>query len=128
MRILLLMLAGSLGTVSRYLLQGAVQSVSPPTFPYGTFVVNAIGCFAFGVVWSLAEERYAISHEVRIVVLVGFMGAFTTFSTFAFESLQQLRDSELLIAGLNVALQCVVGIALVYAGMLLARSVGGAAS
>lgn len=127
-RIAMLMAAGGLGTVSRYLLQGAVQEMGPAAFPFGTLVVNAVGCFVFGFVWSLAEEYYAIGQEVRIIVLIGFLGAFTTFSTFAFESLQQLRDSELLLAFVNVAVQCVIGIALVFVGILLARTVFGVAS
>lgn len=124
----MLMAAGGLGTVSRYLLQGAVQQLGPATFPFGTLVVNAVGCFVFGFIWSLAEERYVIGEETRIIMLIGFLGAFTTFSTFAFESLQQLRDSELLLAFVNVAVHCVIGIALVFAGMLLARTMFGVAS
>ena len=127
-RIVMLMIAGGLGTVSRYLLQGAVQQVAPATFPYGTLAVNMLGCLAFGFIWSLAEERFSINPETRIILLIGFMGAFTTFSTFAFESLQQLRDSELLLAFVNVAVQVVLGIALVYIGMLLARTIGGASA
>jgi CrcB protein len=126
-KIALIMVAGGVGTLSRYLLQGAAQRLAPASFPYGTLAVNLIGCFAFGIVWSLAEERFAIGPQARIVLLVGFMGAFTTYSTFAFESLQELRDAELLMAAANVAAHVVLGIALVYCGMVTARAIGGAA-
>lgn len=126
LKIGLIAAAGGLGTLGRYWLQGAVQKLAPATFPYGTLAVNLTGCFAFGFVWSLAEERFAIGPQTRTVLLVGFMGAFTTFSTFAFETLQQLRGAELLYAAANVAAQVVLGVALVYCGMLTARAIGGA--
>lgn len=127
-RIALLMAAGGVGTVSRYLLQGAVQHATSPSFPYGTVVVNLVGCFAFGLVWSLAEERFAIGPEARTVVLVGFVGSFTTFSTFAFESLEQLRDRELLFLLTNVGIQVVLGMVLVYCGIVVARAIAGVTS
>ena len=79
--ILWIALAGALGTLARYGLGGAVQTVLGQNFPWGTLVVNAIGCLLFGLVWTLAEERLLISGHLRFIVLVGFMGAFTTFST-----------------------------------------------
>ena len=113
--------AGILGTLARYGLAGLMQRVSNAAIPPGTFAVNAIGCFLFGVVWALAEERALISGETRTIILVGFMGAFTTFSTFAFETAQMLRDSEWLMAGGNLLAHNVVGVAFVLFGIALGR-------
>ena len=97
------------------------QRLHSTAMPWGTLAVNALGCLLFGVVWSLAEERMLISSQARTIVLVGFMGAFTTFSTYAFETAQMLGDSEWLLAAGNLLVQNVLGIALVLAGMALGR-------
>jgi CrcB protein len=89
-----LAIAGAIGTICRYGLAGLVQRICGASFPWGTLTVNAVGCLLFGVVWTLAEERLVISGQVRFVALTGFMGAFTTFSTFAFETGEFLRDAE----------------------------------
>jgi len=78
------------------------------------------GCFLFGLVWSLAENRLTITGEVRTIVLMGFMGAFTTFSSFAFETSQLLRDSQWFLAAANIVAQNLVGIA----GLLLGLGAG----
>jgi CrcB protein len=117
-----LALAGALGTVVRYGLGGIVQRATP-AFPLGTLAVNGLGCLLFGIVWSLAEERFLVSGETRLVVLVGFMGAFTTFSTYAFETAQMLRDSGWLVAATNVLVQNALGLIGVLAGMAIGRSI-----
>ncbi|MBI3611213.1 MAG: fluoride efflux transporter CrcB [Nitrospirae bacterium] len=114
-------LAGTLGTFARYGLSGAVQRVCGSAFPYGTLAVNVLGCFLFGLVWSLAEDRLSISGEVRTVILIGFMGAFTTFSSFAFETTQLLRDAQWALAAGNVLAQNVVGIAGLFLGFIAGR-------
>ncbi len=121
-RILLLSVLGVLGTLSRYWLSGAVQRLTGAGFPWGTLAVNAIGCFLFGVVWSLAEERLLISGETRLIVLVGFMGAFTTFSTYAFETGQMLLASEWLLGSVNFILENAAGLAMLILGIALGRS------
>lgn len=120
-RMLLLAAAGAAGTLARFTLAGFVQRLVPTEFPWGTFSVNALGCLLFGLVWSLADERMIISGATRAVVLVGFMGAFTTFSTFAFETGQLLDDGQWLSAAGNVLLQNVSGVVLVLAGMAVGR-------
>jgi len=122
-RLLYVALAGALGTLARYGLAGAVQRVAGSSFPWGTAAVNVAGCFMLGVGWSLAETRLQISSELRTVCFAGFMGAFTTFSTYALETGQMLRDSEWLVAAGNVALQNGVGIASLLVGLLLGRLV-----
>ena len=120
-KLLLVALAGAVGTLARYALAGAVQRVAPATFPYGTLVVNVVGCILFGLVWALADERLLISAEVRTILLVGFMGAFTTFSTYAFETGAFLRDAQWAAAAGNLIAQNVLGIAGFLVGLALGR-------
>ena len=119
-RLLWIALAGSLGTVARYGLSGLVHRWAGSGFPWGTLAVNAVGCLLFALVWSLAEERGVISSQARTIVLVGFMGAFTTFSTYVFESGQFVRDGQWSVAMANVLAQNCVGIAALFAGIWLA--------
>jgi fluoride exporter len=121
--ILWLGLAGAAGALSRYWLGGAVARWTGAAFPWGTLAVNALGCLLFGFFWSLAEERMLIGAAARTVILIGFMGAFTTFSSFAFETVELLRDSQYLRALGNVAAQNVSGVILLYAGIVLGRVV-----
>lgn len=120
-KILLLSLAGACGTLCRYWLSGLTYSLLGRGFPWGTWSVNILGCFLFGVVWVLSEERGFIPPQGRILILVGFMGAFTTFSTLIFESFELLRDAEWLKLGLNVVGQNIVGFVAVYLGAICAR-------
>jgi CrcB protein len=112
---------GALGTLARYGLGGAVQHLHESAFPWGTLAVNTLGCFLFGLVWTLAEERLVISGETRAVVLIGFMGAFTTFSTYAFETAAMLRDAAWLPAAGNVLAHNGLGIAGFFLGVALGR-------
>ena len=121
-RLLWLCAAGAAGTLCRYGLGGLVQRVHPSTYPWGTLAVNALGCFLFGLVWTLAEERLLISGETRLVALVGFMGAFTTFSTVAFETGAMLRDAEWLLAGGNLLAHNLLGVLLFFLGMTTGRT------
>lgn len=121
-RILLIGCAGALGTLCRYGLGGWVSRWAPSSFPWGTVTVNGLGSFLFGFVWILAERRIGLSPEARIFVLTGFMGAFTTFSTYMFETGQMLRDAQWLPACANVMGQVMLGLVLLFAGMALARN------
>lgn len=113
--------AGALGTLCRFGLSGLVQRLGGGSFPWGTLSVNVLGCFLFGLVWTLGEERMLVSGEHRLIILAGFMGAFTTFSTFGFESAQLLQDAEYLLAAANLAVQNVLGIVFVILGITLGR-------
>jgi len=119
--LLWLALAGAAGTLARYGLQGLVQTAAGASFPWGTFAVNALGCFLFGLVWALGSERMILSPGIRNVILIGFMGAFTTFSTFAAESGRLLGDAEWALAAGNVLLSNVSGIGLFYVGLAFGR-------
>ncbi|MBI5588750.1 MAG: fluoride efflux transporter CrcB [Deltaproteobacteria bacterium] len=121
MKILLIALAGAAGTLLRYWLGGVVQRSAGVSFPWGTFAVNMLGCFLFGLIWSLAEERMAISAEVRIIILVGFMGGLTTFSSFVFETGALMRDSQWALAFGNIALENITGLVLLFLGFAAGR-------
>jgi len=114
------MLGGALGTVSRYLLTGATHRVFVSDFPYGTLVVNLLGSFVIGLLWGLWENS-DIHPNVRAFAFIGFLGGFTTFSTFALESLGLFRDGEIRAGVINILLQNVGGLILVLVGFLLAR-------
>src|SRR5262245_56604702 len=92
--LVLVALAGAVGTLARYGLATLVLRVCGEAFPWGTLVVNVLGCFLFGFVWVLGAEKFIIDPDMRTTLLTGFMGAFTTFSTFAFETGQQLREGQ----------------------------------
>ncbi|MFW5792100.1 MAG: fluoride efflux transporter CrcB [Desulfohalobiaceae bacterium] len=114
-------MAGAAGTLSRYGLSRAVQNAAGAGFPYGTMVVNIAGCLFFGLVWGFFEQRLPLSDETRFIILTGFLGAFTTFSTFMFETSALIRDSQWLPALLNIAGQTLLGLACVFLGLTLAR-------
>jgi fluoride exporter len=120
-KITLLFLAGGIGCLARYGLAGFVQRVYGGELPLGTLIVNLLGCLMFGFVWTLAEDRLVINGETRLIILTGFMGSFTTFSTFAFESNALMRNSEWLYLSGNLVLHVVVGILAINLGMALAR-------
>ena len=120
-KITLLFLAGGIGCLARYGVAGFVQRVYGGELPLGTLIVNLLGCLLFGFVWTLADDRLVISAETRLIILTGFMGSFTTFSTFAYESNALMRDSEWLYLSGNLVLHVVVGILAINLGMALAR-------
>lgn len=118
-RVLAIAFAGALGALARWGLSGAAQRWFPTSFPGGTLVVNVVGCFLLGLLATVALERLTLSPTSRTALLVGFLGAFTTFSTFGWETLQLLRDGDLVKAGLNVGLSVVLGVAACWGGVVL---------
>lgn len=116
-----LALAGAAGTLSRYALSGFVQWFSGEKFPWGTLAVNVVGCFLFGLIWTLAEDRLVIAGQTRFIILTGFMGSFTTFSTFGFETGEFLRDSQYWQVAGNLLANNVLGILAVLLGIAFGR-------
>lgn len=114
-------IAGGLGTLARYGLGGLVQRVGGGGFPWGTLTVNVLGCFAAGLLWMLFENRISPSGQVRVIVLVGFMGGFTTFSSFMLETSLLMRDAEWLRAVGNLTLHNTVGMIALFLGLALGR-------
>lgn len=95
----------------------AVASV----FPYGTLAVNVLGCLLIGLLGGLAEYRQVLEPGQRLFLMIGVLGGFTTFSTFAFETVSLMQDAELLKALANTGLQVILGFAAAFAGFLGAR-------
>lgn len=117
-------LGGISGALARYYMGILLAQRLGTAFPYGTFAINVTGCFILGLVGTLAVERAAVvSPELRLLIGVGFCGAYTTFSTFGFETLALLRMGAVLEAGLYVLASNVAGLVAVYIGFLLARLV-----
>jgi CrcB protein len=114
-------LGGGAGSLLRYLVEGWVHAAAGASFPWGTFAVNASGCFAIGALATWLGERSAATPELRSFLLIGVLGGYTTFSTFALETMRLLESAEWLRAGGNVLGSVGAGLAGVTAGVLLAR-------
>ncbi len=113
---------GFVGAILRYLLGGWVQRLTPAAgFPAGTLAVNVLGCLAIGIIAGLVELRHGLGTGVRLFLLVGLLGGFTTFSSFAWETLDLARLGALAPALANVGLQVVLGLAAAWAGLALTR-------
>lgn len=116
-----ILIAGGIGSLARYGIQGWVDRLHEIGFPFGTLAVNLLGTFLFGFAWSLAEERMLIPPDWRVIILTGFLGGFTTFSTFAFESGELLRESQWLYTALYLGGHYILGIVFVFLGNSLGR-------
>jgi CrcB protein len=120
--ILVVGLGGCAGAVARYALGGWVQQWTGARFPYGTLAVNLLGCLAIGVFMTATQERLPFGAETRLFVTIGFLGSFTTFSTFGYETLELLRAGDVGRAALNVGAQVALGLVAVALGAAAARA------
>ena len=121
-KIVLVLLGGAFGTGLRYFLSIFIySSVKEPTFPYANLVINVSGSFLIGVLAELFDSRMLVAPVTRVALLTGVLGGYTTFSSFAFETVSLLRDGEFWLATLNVSLSVVLGLAAVWLGMRLAQ-------
>ena len=108
----------------RYLISGAVQNAGRSVaFPYGTFAVNIIGCFVIGLLAQLVETRAALTAEMRLLLMVGLLGSFTTYSTFGSETFALIQDQRWGVAMLNICLHVVLGLSAVMMGRFSAQLV-----
>jgi len=114
-----LLIGGALGTLARYTLSGAIYKILGAGFPHGTLIVNILGCFFLGFLATISEDKFLLSANLRLFLMIGFCGAFTTFSTFMFESSSLIRDGQTLKAFLNVFLTIVLGFILLKIGILV---------
>ena len=122
-KLLWIVLAGGAGTAARYGIVSLFGRFNPAeSFPWAIFTANMIGCYLFGMVWQAAEDKSVFNDHVRLAILVGFMGAFTTFSTFAFDNAQLVKTGRWGALALNLALNNGVGLALVFAGFRTSRA------
>jgi len=120
-KLFLIGLAGFIGTLSRYWMSGVVARRYGETFPMGTLAVNLVGCFLVGLLFYTLEERFLVNQTARTVVLIGFLGGFTTFSSFGMQTFTLLKDGEVGFAILNIAASNFVGLLLVWAGYTVAK-------
>jgi CrcB protein len=120
-KLLLIAAAGAAGTLARYGLGHAVQAWVGSRFPWGTLTVNLIGCFVFGIVWALVEYRVGLDTQARLIILTGFLGAFTTFSTFGFETAQMIQARQWFAVAGNLILHNILGVAAVLVAIALVR-------
>ena len=114
---------GALGALLRFWVSTGTYSLLGREFPYGTLVVNVLGSFAMGLLFVLLDERFNLSPEWRAALLIGLLGAFTTFSTFSIETLNLMLSGEMTKALLNIVLSVIVCILATWLGLLLGRQV-----
>jgi CrcB protein len=122
LKTLLVIGSGSfLGGIARYLTARVVQNSFASAFPYGTMVVNLLGCLLIGLVFGMAERTNLINDEWRLFLTVGFCGGFTTFSTFANENMTLLRDGNFFYFAVYTGLSVFLGLAAVFFGNALTK-------
>ena len=116
-------LGGFFGAVARYTVSLWIGQKWGRNFPLGTFAVNMSGCFLIGLLMPLLTERLMVNPQWRLFLTVGFLGAYTTFSTFEYETGSLLKDGELVIAMMNIIFSVVVGFVALKMGELIAKSI-----
>jgi len=122
--IVLVGIGGFIGAVLRYVMSGIVQNMTQSvTFPHGTMAVNILGCFLMGIFSHLIESQAGMTAEMRLFLLVGLLGSFTTYSTFSHETLNLLHDHGLSLALLNIGTHIIIGISAVLLGRFAMISV-----
>ena len=122
-KILLFIGSGSfIGSVFRYLISRYIQESVISSFPFGTFIVNILGCFLLGVFFGISERGDVFNMETRMFLTIGFCGGFTTFSTFSNENLAMIRDGSILQVALYSAGSVFLWILATYLGNLIIKS------
>lgn len=123
LNVLIIGIGGFLGAVARYGIALWIGQRWGRSFPLGTFVINITGSLVIGFLMPLLTERFMVNPQWRLFLAVGFLGAYTTFSTFEYETGALLKDGEWLIAGINVVLSVIVGFAALKVGEVVAKSI-----
>lgn len=121
--ILIIGIGGFLGAIARYGVALWIGQRWGRSFPIGTFIINVTGSFLIGLLMTLFTERFMVNPQWRLMLVVGFLGAYTTFSTFEYETGALLKDGEWLLAMANVVLSVVAGFIALKAGEVLAKSI-----
>ena len=116
--LLLFALASALGGLARYGFSALVSALVKSAFPWGIFLTNILGCFLFGTIWGMASVHRLFSDATRVVLLTGFMGSFTTFSTYALECAELFHRGAAGKAMLNLLLQNTLGILAAWGGLV----------
>ena len=121
-QIILVGLGGFFGSALRYAFSGWIhRSLASEWFPYGTLAVNVFGCFAMGFLAGFEENHGVFTHETRLLLFIGLIGGFTTFSSFAYETFYLARNAAYVAAVANLIIELVLGVFAVWVGHMLAR-------
>ena len=121
LEVIIVTIGGGLGSAARYLVSTWAAARFGAAFPYGTLIVNIVGCFIIGAFVTMTTERLIISPYWRLFVTVGIVGGFTTFSSFSYETMHLLQETDVLRAFYNVGLNVIVGFSATWLGIGLAR-------
>jgi CrcB protein len=122
LKLIFIAAGGILGALLRYGISGLIQGYLNSSFPWGTLIVNLLGCFMIGFLWQISE-LIIISPNIRVFIFVGVLGAFTTFSTYGLETINLLRESEIKYALSNIFLSNILGLLMVFCGFIAVRYV-----
>jgi len=114
--------AGAIGALARYGLEGLVSRRAPGAFPWGTFAVNVSGAFVLGFVFTVMTEQFTVAPWIRGAVTIGLLGAYTTISTLSFESYRLIEDGAIGIAAANMFGSLAAGLGAVYLGVITGRA------
>jgi CrcB protein len=118
-KLLMVMAGGSLGALCRYSISLTAAKYFGNRFPAGTLIANLLGCFLIGIALALADRTQLLSPAGRLFFMTGFLGALTTFSTYALETVQAVRSGSGLVPAMNLAANNIGGVLLVFIGMWL---------
>jgi len=120
---LIIGVGGFIGAIMRYILGVWIGQKWGKSFPLGTFVINVSGSFLIGLIMTLLTEKLMVNPQWRLLLVVGFLGAYTTFSTFEYETGNLLKDGEWMFAAMNVVLSVFLGFAALKIGEVIAKSI-----
>jgi CrcB protein len=120
---LMVAIGGALGSVLRFWVGDYVSNRMGTRFPYGTFIINVTASFLVGLILTLLAERAHWSPNWRYFIPIGFIGGYSTFSTFEYETFRTFQDGEVLMAGLNIVLSVIVGFVSVWLGAITGRTI-----
>jgi fluoride exporter len=123
MPIVLIAVGGAAGAVARYLVDMAVSQRWPSAFPWGTLLVNLSGSLVLGFLFALTIERGVLPAASRAPLMIGFLGAYTTFSTLMLESWRLVEDGAIGLAAVNIVGSCVLGLIAVFVGLAIGRGI-----
>ena len=123
-KILLVGMGGFAGSVCRYMIgELSARLINAPIFPYGTLAANLLGCLVIGLLGGAAENRQWLTPEIRALVMVGFLGGFTTFSTFGYDIFNLTRNGQAALAAASLILHMILGIGAVWLGFSMSKMV-----
>ena len=119
---LLVAVGGAIGSVLRYYIGRWALKLMGPAFPWGTLAVNVVGCFVIGVFAELIARKFNASTELRLLLITGFLGGFTTFSAFSLDAISLFEGGEAVAGGIYIAASVGLSMAAVFAGLAIMRA------